>query len=176
MLPVRVGTRVEFPNLDDTYHNIFSYSPAKRFDLVMGVNARAAFCASRAVLPAMQALAAQVGESCSAAVLEGSDIIYVMRVPTHKIMSIGLGVGSRLPAYCTSMGRMLLADLDDAKALAVLAEEFFKTGFFARDWVLKISKDWSEGNAADPLLARMTMALPSLEHLLRLRVPRSCLH
>jgi plastocyanin len=33
LLPVRVGTRVEFPNLDDTYHNIFSYSPAKRFDL-----------------------------------------------------------------------------------------------------------------------------------------------
>lgn len=33
LLPVRTGTKVEFPNLDDTYHNIFSYSPAKRFDL-----------------------------------------------------------------------------------------------------------------------------------------------
>jgi plastocyanin len=33
ILPVQVGTRVEFPNLDDTYHNVFSYSPAKRFDL-----------------------------------------------------------------------------------------------------------------------------------------------
>jgi len=33
LLPVQVGTRVEFPNLDDTYHNIFSFSPAKRFDL-----------------------------------------------------------------------------------------------------------------------------------------------
>jgi len=33
LLPVQVGTRVEFPNLDDTFHNIFSYSPAKRFDL-----------------------------------------------------------------------------------------------------------------------------------------------
>lgn len=33
LLPVQVGTRVEFPNLDDTYHNVFSYSPAKRFDL-----------------------------------------------------------------------------------------------------------------------------------------------
>ena len=31
--PVQVGTRIEFPNLDDTYHSIFSYSPAKRFDL-----------------------------------------------------------------------------------------------------------------------------------------------
>jgi plastocyanin len=33
LLPIQAGTRVEFPNLDDTYHNIFSYSPAKRFDL-----------------------------------------------------------------------------------------------------------------------------------------------
>lgn len=33
LLPVQVGTKVEFPNLDDTYHNIFSFSPAKRFDL-----------------------------------------------------------------------------------------------------------------------------------------------
>ena len=33
ILPVQVGTKVEFPNLDDTYHNIFSFSPAKRFDL-----------------------------------------------------------------------------------------------------------------------------------------------
>jgi plastocyanin len=33
LLPVRLGTKVEFPNLDDTYHSIFSYSPAKRFDL-----------------------------------------------------------------------------------------------------------------------------------------------
>ena len=33
LLPIQVGTTVEFPNLDDTYHNIFSYSPTKRFDL-----------------------------------------------------------------------------------------------------------------------------------------------
>jgi len=61
--------------------------------------------------PVMEALVADVKESCSAAVLEGSDIVYVLRVPTHKIMSINLGLGSRLPAYCTSMGRVLLADL-----------------------------------------------------------------
>jgi IclR family pca regulon transcriptional regulator len=63
--------------------------------------------------PVMEALVEEVKESCSAAVLEGDDIVYVLRVPTRKIMSIGLGVGSRLPAYCTSMGRMLLAGLDD---------------------------------------------------------------
>ncbi|RZL89693.1 MAG: IclR family transcriptional regulator [Variovorax sp.] len=64
--------------------------------------------------PVMEALVQQVQESCSAAVLDATDIVYVMRVPTHKIMRISLGVGSRLPAWCTSMGRLLLADLDDA--------------------------------------------------------------
>jgi IclR family pca regulon transcriptional regulator len=63
--------------------------------------------------PVMEALVQQVQESCSAAVLDDTDIVYVMRVSTHKIMRISLGVGSRLPAWCTSMGRLLLADLDD---------------------------------------------------------------
>jgi IclR family transcriptional regulator, pca regulon regulatory protein len=61
--------------------------------------------------PVMEELVAQVKESCSAAVLDGSELVYVLRVPTHKIMSINLGIGSRLPAYCTSMGRVLLAGL-----------------------------------------------------------------
>jgi IclR family pca regulon transcriptional regulator len=63
--------------------------------------------------PVMEALVEQVKESCSAAVLDEADIVYVLRVPTRKIMSISLGVGSRLPAYCTSMGRVLLAGLPD---------------------------------------------------------------
>ncbi|MDF2464976.1 MAG: transcriptional regulator, IclR family [Ramlibacter sp.] len=63
--------------------------------------------------PVMEALVDEVKESCSAAALDGTDIVYVLRVPTRKIMSIGLGVGSRLPAYCTSMGRVLLAGLPD---------------------------------------------------------------
>ncbi len=67
--------------------------------------------------PVMEALVEEVKESCSAAVLEGSDIVYVLRVPTHKIMRNTLGVGSRLPAYCTSLGRVLLAGLDDEEVL-----------------------------------------------------------
>jgi IclR family pca regulon transcriptional regulator len=70
--------------------------------------------------PVMEALVAQVKESCSAAALDGTDIVYVLRVPTHKIMSISLGVGSRLPAYCTSMGRMLLSALPEAEAMRCL--------------------------------------------------------
>ncbi len=70
--------------------------------------------------PVMEALVRQVRESCSAAVLDGAEIVYVLRVPTQKIMAINLSIGSRLPAYCTSMGRVLLAGLDPADAHDVL--------------------------------------------------------
>jgi len=70
--------------------------------------------------PVMERLVEEVKESCSAAVLDGPDVVYVLRVPTHKIMSINLGIGSRLPAYCTSMGRTLLAELDEAALDALL--------------------------------------------------------
>src|SRR5689334_10461036 len=68
--------------------------------------------------PVMEALVRQVQESCSAAVLDATDIVYVLRVPTQKIMRINLGVGSRLPAWCTSMGRLLLGELSDEEAKA----------------------------------------------------------
>ncbi|MBU6437388.1 MAG: helix-turn-helix domain-containing protein, partial [Betaproteobacteria bacterium] len=70
--------------------------------------------------PLMESLVQDIRESCSAAVLDGTDIVYVMRVPTHKIMSINLGIGSRLPAYCTSMGRVLLSGLPDEQLDVVL--------------------------------------------------------
>src|SRR5699024_8273762 len=63
--------------------------------------------------PHMQKLVAQTGESTSISVLDGSDIIYVVRIPTKRIMTISLDVGSRLPAYATSMGQILLANLTD---------------------------------------------------------------
>jgi IclR family transcriptional regulator, pca regulon regulatory protein len=62
--------------------------------------------------PHMEALVAEVNESSSIAVLDDTDIVYVVRVPTSRIMSITIAVGTRLPAYPTSMGRVLLADLD----------------------------------------------------------------
>jgi IclR family pca regulon transcriptional regulator len=70
--------------------------------------------------PVMQRLAQTVHESCSMAVLDGSEIVYLLRVPARKIMSINLGVGSRLPAYCTSMGRVLLGGLGEQERLAIL--------------------------------------------------------
>ncbi len=71
--------------------------------------------------PVMEDLVEEVRESSSAAVLDGMDIVYVLRVPTHKIMRTSLGVGSRLPAPWTSMGRVLLASLPDDELQARLA-------------------------------------------------------
>jgi IclR family pca regulon transcriptional regulator len=62
-----------------------------------------------------------IHESSSAAVLDGDDIVYVLRVPAKKIMAISLGPGSRLPAYCTAMGRVLLAGLPETERRTRLA-------------------------------------------------------
>lgn len=61
--------------------------------------------------PLMRELTAQTGESTSAATLDGTEVVYVARVPTRRIMSITIQVGTRLPAHATSMGRVLLAGL-----------------------------------------------------------------
>jgi IclR family transcriptional regulator, pca regulon regulatory protein len=72
-------------------------------------------------LPTMEALSEHVHESCSASVLDGSEIVYVARVPTSRIMTIALALGSRLPAVATSMGRVLLASLPDDERREFLA-------------------------------------------------------
>lgn len=61
--------------------------------------------------PHMEALAAALQESSSAAVLDGADIVYTARVTTRRVMTVALSVGARVPAYVASMGRVLLADL-----------------------------------------------------------------
>jgi IclR family transcriptional regulator, pca regulon regulatory protein len=65
--------------------------------------------------PHLEELADQVRETTSASVLDGTDIVFVARVETKRIMSMTLGVGSRLPAWATAMGRVLLADLNRAQ-------------------------------------------------------------
>ena len=72
--------------------------------------------------PLMEELTKQTNESCSAATLDLPDVVYVARVPTHRIMTIALGIGTRLPAHCTSMGRVLLAELPETEL-----EEFLAT-------------------------------------------------
>ncbi len=61
--------------------------------------------------PLIEQLAQRVNHSCSMAVLDGQSIVYVLRVPVRRVMTVALGVGARLPAYAASMGRVLLAGL-----------------------------------------------------------------
>ena len=71
--------------------------------------------------PLLDQVSASVHESCSMAVLDGDEILYVARSSSsRRIMSIDLGIGSRLPAYCTSMGRVLLAHLPPSELAAYL--------------------------------------------------------
>ncbi len=60
-------------------------------------------------MPTMERLVERVRESCSMAVLDGDEVVYVARVPTKRIMSVAISVGTRFPAYATSMGRVLLS-------------------------------------------------------------------
>lgn len=61
--------------------------------------------------PYLNAISRKLDESCSLAVLQDDEILYVARSVTARIMSVSLNTGSRLPAYCTSLGRVLLAQL-----------------------------------------------------------------
>lgn len=74
--------------------------------------------------PHLEQLSAEVGESTSVAVLDGTDIVYVARVATRQIMTVGITVGTRFPAFATSMGRVLLAGLstDDLDAYFAAAQ------------------------------------------------------
>lgn len=62
--------------------------------------------------PHLQRLTQKVNESSSVSILDGADIVYVARVPMRRIMTVAISVGTRFPAYATSMGRVLLAGLE----------------------------------------------------------------
>lgn len=66
---------------------------------------------SSAAQPVLERMSAAFRESFSLATLDGDDIVYIARTTVSRVMSVDLHVGSRLPAYCTSMGRILLAHL-----------------------------------------------------------------
>jgi IclR family pca regulon transcriptional regulator len=75
----------------------------------------------------LEEVTVETKESSSASVLDGDEIVYVARVQTRRIMSVSLGIGSRLPAFCTSMGRILLAHLP-----ADQLEKYLKSAKFQR--------------------------------------------
>jgi len=64
-------------------------------------------------LPLMRELSERLHETCSASILDETEVVYVARVPARRIMSMAVTVGSRLPAFHTAMGRVQLGFLDD---------------------------------------------------------------
>jgi len=68
---------------------------------------------SDVVMPHLESLVAIVHESSSVSVLDGDEVVYIARVPTRRIMTVAISVGTRFPAYATSMGRVLLAGQSD---------------------------------------------------------------
>lgn len=72
------------------------------------------------IRPTLNWLADEIEESCSAAVLDFTEVVYIARASQHRIMGRRLHSGSRLPAYCTSLGRVLLADLPTDKARKII--------------------------------------------------------
>ncbi|WIY51532.1 IclR family transcriptional regulator C-terminal domain-containing protein [Devosia sp. YIM 151766] len=72
------------------------------------------------VQPLLVRLSDALGESSSVSILDGAEIVYVARAAQRKVMSIALMPGSRLPAFCTSMGRIMLAALPETEARAIL--------------------------------------------------------
>src|SRR5918992_375813 len=63
--------------------------------------------------PHLERLVAEAHESASVSVLDGQDVVYIARVPTSQIMRVTISIGTRFPAYATSMGRVLLAGLPE---------------------------------------------------------------
>ena len=78
-----------------------------------------------AAQPILEHLSQILHESCSIALLDGTEIVYVARANVTRIMAIDLGVGTRLPAFCTSMGRVLLANLPPDELETVLPKIAF---------------------------------------------------
>lgn len=87
---------------------VFSLTPRV---LELGFSYLSALSLPALAQPHLERLSREVGESVSSAVLDDADIVYVARVPTRRIMSVGITIGTRFPAYATSMGRVLLAAL-----------------------------------------------------------------
>ncbi|WP_275786449.1 IclR family transcriptional regulator [Pararhizobium gei] len=73
------------------------------------------------IQPHLDHLCEKAGQSASASVLDGAEIVYIARASQRRVMSINLTPGSRLPAYCASMGRVLLAALPESEALSILS-------------------------------------------------------
>jgi IclR family pca regulon transcriptional regulator len=108
--------KLGFAGTDDSHH--FYLCPRI---LSLGHSYISSMPLSSAAQPVLEQMSHQLLESCSIATLDGVEIIYVARARATRIMSIDIRVGSRLPAFCTSMGRVLLASLPPEEQKSCIA-------------------------------------------------------
>lgn len=88
--------------------------------LRLGMAALATLPLAQIVQPWLDQLSERVGQSASVAIRDDTEIVYLARAAQRRVMSIGLMPGSRLPAHCTSLGRVLLAALPEPQARALV--------------------------------------------------------
>lgn len=100
----------------------------------------ASFGRSEAARPHLQAISDHFNESCSLAVLDGADVVYVARVEARRVFSSRIDIGTRLPAHCTALGRVLLGGLEPEALEA---------------WMARYPlSPWTERTVVDPALFR----------------------
>lgn len=80
----------------------------------------------RVALPLLEKASKEIGENVNLAILEETEIVYIERIKTQQILNINLNVGSRLPVYCTSMGKVMLAFLHEDRLEGILERIEFK--------------------------------------------------
>ena len=107
------------------HHSGYADYDGKYFTLTprtlrLGMGALTSLPLAQVVQPWLDQLTEQTGQSCSVSILDGAEIVYLARAAQKRVMSIGLMPGSRLPAHCTSMGRVLLAALPETEARAIV--------------------------------------------------------
>ncbi|KQY15803.1 IclR family transcriptional regulator [Massilia sp. Root133] len=102
----------------DAELNNFSLRPKV---LTLGYSYLSSTPLTAAAQPCLNGVSKALGESSSLAVLEEDQVLYVARAATSRVMSVSLSAGSRLPAYCSSLGRVLLAHLPPDELEAYLA-------------------------------------------------------
>jgi len=102
----------------DADANNFSLKPKV---LTLGYSYLSSTPLTVSALPCLNQISRTLNESCSLAVLDEDQVLYVARSATSRIMSVALNTGSRLPAYCTSLGRAILAHMPEEALDAYLA-------------------------------------------------------
>jgi len=107
---------------------------------------------AKLAMPILEAAQAALDEAVSLAILDGSEVVFIARAAPRRMVSIGPGVGSRLPAWCSATGRVLLAGLNQAEATlrleGVAFEPLTARTVKGRDAVMKaIAKAGQDGFA-----------------------------